>query len=517
MDRVQIMFGEPMNLKKLVTVAVLFLLVAVTMGSATVRSCDSLTFSSDADRFDGQRLSCAFTSDFNTDAIQLDISQTELSDRIPSGDAEQNLEVSVQKQKSEAVYGFRDTGLESVKLFTYAEQDVDVLCADTTATKQAKVEDAIEGTAYDIDDSGAGDYHLTTADYYAKEVLTWSGCVMRTGYIRVGAHLGSVAEIDSSPSVTWETHWTYSAGSTSDSATITNSDIGEQETTQLGDYVTIQWTGNQRGGDIAPSPTDELIVHSNQWEGLNWDHPLRVIDRNNWRNWKDSISDLSRNVESGVKRQITSDDRVTESINNQAQTAMAEHSSSELLQEYDGELSGTSLDGATLNLRMDQIAFPTFQVDFAVCQYIPGSTPCDALITVQKDVGVPEITDASSDEFQELGTGTIEVTAENVGDAEGSFSLRIENCGSDFAISDNSQRFRLDAGESTVATFTISLVSTSSDQKEITGTCDVQMKELNTGETDRWENVQVTGVQQNECEPGEQFIKVKETSGREHV
>lgn len=97
-----------MNLTKLAVIAVM--LVALTsMASATVRSCDSLSFSSDADRFDGQQLSCAFTSDFNTDAIQLDISRTELSDRIPSGDAEQNLELSVEQQRSEAVYRFRDT------------------------------------------------------------------------------------------------------------------------------------------------------------------------------------------------------------------------------------------------------------------------------------------------------------------------------------------------------------------------------------------------------------------------
>ncbi len=302
------------NLLSFTTLFIVFLTFATT-ASAMVRSCDSLSYSSNSDQFSGDQLTCAFTSDFATDAIQLD-----LSNQIPNGQADQSLELSVTKQTSKAVYGFRSTGLEPVTLFHYEEDSVDVLCSDSVATKQAKVEHVIGGNAYDID--GSGD--LSTADYYAKELLNWNGCEMRTGYIDTTDQLASVAEIDSSPNIVWETTWRYQAGSKSDTVTITNGDVGAQESTSIGRYTTITWTGN-----------------------LQWDEPLEVINENNYNTWHSDISTLSHNVEMRVKRQITTNNAVTEAVNREAFDAVAPHTSSEF---HGGTFDGTSLSGATLNI-----------------------------------------------------------------------------------------------------------------------------------------------------------------------
>ena len=87
------------NLLSFTTLFIVFLTFATT-ASATVRSCDSLSYSSNSDQFSGDQLTCAFTSDFATDAIQLDLSQTDLSNQIPNGQADQSLEFSVTKQTS---------------------------------------------------------------------------------------------------------------------------------------------------------------------------------------------------------------------------------------------------------------------------------------------------------------------------------------------------------------------------------------------------------------------------------
>ena len=147
---------------------------------------------------------------------------------------------------------------------------------------------------------------------------------MRTGYIDTADQLASVAEIDSSPNIVWETTWRYQAGSKSDTVTITNGDVGAQESTSIGRYTTITWTGN-----------------------LQWDEPLEVIDENNYNTWHSDISTLSHNVEKRVKRQITTNNAVTEAVNREAFDVVAPHTSSEF---HSGTFDGTSLSGATLNI-----------------------------------------------------------------------------------------------------------------------------------------------------------------------
>lgn len=495
---------------KLAVVAVL-LVAFVSAGSATVQSCDSLTFSSDADRYDGELLTCAFTSDFNTDSLVLDYPRTELSDKFPNGEADQGLEVSVTQQESRAVYGFRQTGQEPVSYFDYYEDMVDVSCLDGTNVVKEKIEKHLRDNTdiYDIDGSGG----ISTGDYYGARAITWNGCEYRVGYVEMGEQLASVGQISSSPDIVWSTEWTYSAGEKSYSTTVSNGEVGDQETTQLGDYGTVQWTGNKRGGDIAPSPTDEMIAHTNNPSNVGWSQSLQVIDSNNYDQWQDSISGISPLLEKRVKDEITTDDAVTEAVDNLADEAVRPHSSSELMPDENKKVSdlgysGDGLSGGTLDLSMNQIAFPSFQVYFDVCQYLPTDTSCDSLITVQKDVGIPQIDGLSSEKFSELGSGTIDARISNVGSARGSFSARVQNCGSDFAVSDSSHRFLLGEGQSTTETFTISLISTSSEQKTISSSCEVQVKELNTGETVT-DSVEVTGEQQNECEPESESIKVK--------
>lgn len=466
--------------------------------SATTTSCDQLTFGSNSDNplLSGEILSCSFTSDFSTDEINIDIPSSELSDDYANGEVQNSLGVKVTEQENYARYGFRDTGLRDGYKFEYAEERVDIGCLDSAEEVQAKTVEAIGDDAVD----------LGNLDYYGDKKIGFGNCYSIVGYIERGEKLASFGEISSSPNLVFETEFTVDNGERTYTRTISNSEIGQGSSTTIADgQAGIYWTGNKRGGEVAPSPTDEMIAHNNDWEESNG---FRVVNRNDYQVWRSDISSLYDSVKSRMQGELYSDEAVTSNINAKLEEAVSPHSSSEFT---DSRFRGSDMESGSMELDMSQLAFPSFQIDFAVCQYLETESDCGDFISIKQNVGIPEISDVSSSKFKEMGSGEIDVTYENVGSARGSFEASVEQCGSGFSISDNSQRSVLQAGESTTASFQISASSQSFQEKELTSSCDVSVTEINSQRSDS-ASVDVTAVQQNECTPGDQFVKVKENS-----
>lgn len=474
-----------------------FVLGIMAQGSATVTSCDEFTFSSnsDASKLNGDKLSCSFTSDFTDDSIDISVPASEITDKF-DGESLNDISVEVSMQENYIRYNFRDTGKDPVQYFQYAEQEVDIKCTDDEATVRAKINDAVSDDLYEIGGS----------NWYSKGKLGWGGCYREVGYIDDGQQLATVGEIDSSPNLVWVTEWKVSNGEETHTVNLSNSEIGEGVSNKLAPEVYATWTGSKTGGETAPTPTDEVILHNNEWDG----NGFRVGNEDRYNEYTEAIPGLIDNVENHMEGEY-GEEAVTNNINSLASEAVEPHSNSEFT---DATFEGSDIGTGFLEIRNDQIRFPEFQIDFGVCQYLETGTPCDSFITVEKSVGVPEIQSITSQKFGELDTGYVDVTFENVGSSSGSFSTRLTGCGDNFAISDNSKRSALSAGESTTETFTISASSTSFEQSELTSSCSVEVEELNSGESVTG-SVDVTAVQENECDPGEPYIKVKQNDAGE--
>lgn len=117
-----------------------------------------------------------------------------------------------------------------------------------------------------------------------------------------------------------------------------------------------------------------------------------------------------------------------------------------------------------------------------------------------------QITDVQAESFQELSSGDVEVNIQNTGSSEIGFSIGLEECSDHFSSTSLARSNNLDPGEETTETFEVSGSSTSETEKRITGTCTVEAKNLATLQTVE-ESFEVTLIQQNECDPGDETVE----------
>lgn len=460
--------------------AALFLTLVLFTGfsTATITSADSITYNSNNEFFDGEVYAVSVFADQATDKIDITIGESELSQQA-DGEVNQDLQIDFTHQSNELVYS-TSSSPELRKVYTvvpYHEEEFNTKDAAITAIKSRCMD-------LNLDGYGSGTYN----SYYDINDLSYNWeiyCFQRNSY------LGLPAYIDNPDEIFTATAELRADGKTVQSATLSNGDAGDGAVTDLGDHAKIVWNGNLDTGAAKPDNSRVLGLYSNQYDG-SW----RVINQQAYEDYKTYIGGgQAFDLLEDWRSPDNSMDGVQAAnlVNDRAQDA-SEEASSTTSDLVNAEVSDSSFDTGSFTYDTPELlSYPSFTV------YVDAGE--NGYIEVTKPTGVPEITSSSGTEIQEGDEGRVTATVENVGDGEGQFSGRLSSCGPGFSIVDDQDKKNVDPGQSVSYSFDVAFSSTSSESREITGSCTF---EVNGVEESDSTSVQVTGIQQSECTPGDQ-------------
>jgi len=489
---------------------ILSLFLVAGMAAASVTSVDRLEYTSEgSDFWDGPVFIISMTSNYDTNEFNLQLdNDRDLSTLVdPTSSVQNDITVEVENQKTEAVYTLRDTGkkdIHKVEPYTFWVYPDGIPSLD-----EDEIADLIESNDK-IDDciDISGDGVVGSLDYVGKDGFNGWDYGYKVYCLQKGEPLGNVGEISSDPNDVFSTNWVVKNDEgVIDQAVISNGDMGNSVTQQLGQNVKIQFEGSASTGRNSPVPTDELVLQKPENTGY------KIIQRDNYRDYRNSFDVLSR-IKEWAKGQGVSGEEIASNINAQATDAATQHSSSEFLPGSDTDndgntevndisFTGSGFENGELRLEIDDLVFPRYQIAARACRKASGET-CNAMVQIEKSVGEPSIVGTAGDEFTELQQGEITLTYENVGDSEGSFEATVLECKDPLTFAGISQRASLEPGETHTDSFVISGDSSDDSQTDYSRQCTFQVKETNTGETAS-ASVNVDFSQKSTCTPGERF------------
>ena len=460
----------------LILVSVLLL---TGVGSATITSVDSITYNSNNEFFNGEVYAVSVASDQSTDKIDIFLDRDELSQQV-DGEVNQDLEIDFTDQSTELRYSTSSSSeLRPVYTFTpYHESGF---------TSKENAVDAIRASCFDLNDDGEGSGHWNAYyDGLSKEYEI--RCFQEDTY------LGTPAYIDNPDEIFTTEARLQASGKNLQTATLSNGDVGTGVVTDLGSHAKIRWNGNLDTGASTPDNTRVLGLSANRYDG-SW----RIVSDQAYRDYKSYLENQAHDTLQDWADGDNSGWAAAEWLNDRAWSAAEVDESSELAYTT---VSDSSFRGGEFTYDTeDLLVYPMFTV------YVDAGE--DGYIEVTKPTGTPEITSTSSDDIEELGTGQISATVENVGNGEGSFSARVTECSSGFTSSDDQRTKTVPRGSSVSYSFDVSFQSTSRDQQEVGGSCTVEVQDTGSSASDST-SISVTGVQASECTAGEQSITVNE-------
>lgn len=449
-------------------------------GAATITSVDSITYNSNNDFFNGEVFAISVSSDQATDKIDIHLDQSEL-DQVTDGDVNQDLTIDFTHQNTELRYSTTpSSSLRRIETFVpYHEKGFESKDAAITG---------IKANCYDLNLNGEGSgvynqYYDAGSFSYKWEIYCFQN----------DKNLGIPAYVDNPEEIFTTEVELQASGKTVQTATLSNGDAGQGRITDLGQHAKIAWNGNLDTGASKPDNSRILALYANRYSG-SW----RVINEDAYEDYKtyvgggqafDTLQDWAAGRHSGWK--------AVEWINNRAWSAAEVDASSDLA--YASTSGSGFTSGEFIYDTEDLLVYPTFTV------YVDAGE--NGYIEVSKPTGEPEIVSTSGSEIEELGTGEVSATVRNVGDGQGSFSARLTSYSDGFTFSDDQRTKTVYPGQTVSYSFDVSFQSTSSEQRQIDGSCTVQVKGVEESDST---SVQVTGIQASECTAGEQSISVNE-------
>lgn len=464
--------------------AALFLALALFTGfsSATITSVDSITYNSNNDFFSGEVYAISVSSDQATDKIDIHLDQSEL-EQATDGEVNQDLTIDFTHQNTELRYSTtQSSNLRNIQtVLPYHERGFD--------SKQDAV-DAIKANCFDLNLNGEGSgvynqYYDAGSFSYKYEIYCF----------QADQYLGTPAYLDNPEEIFTTNVQLQASGKTAQTATLSNGDAGQGRVTDLGQHAKIMWNGNLDTGASKPDNSRVYALHANRYSG-SW----RIINQQAYDDYQtyvgggqafETLQDWSAGENTGWQ--------AADWLNNRAWDAAAVDESSELAYTTVADSSWNS--GAFTYDTEDLLVYPTFTV------YVDAGE--NGYIEVSKPTGEPSIVSTSSEDIEELGTGTVSATVENTGNAEGSFSARITSCSDGFTFSDTQKTETVSPGSTVSYSFDVSFQSTDRDRQEISGSCTVEVQDTGSSVSDST-SVSVTGIQASECEAGAQSVSVNE-------
>jgi len=462
-------------LRRVTSVLALIVLFA-GFSSSTVTSADSISYNSNNEFFDGDVYAISVTADQATDKIDINIGASELSEKV-DGEVNQNLQIDFTSQNTELKYSTTSSPeLRNVRTVApYHEEDF--------SSEQDAI-DAIKSKCMDLNLNGEGSG--TYSSYYDFSDLSYNYeifCFQKNKY------LGTPAYIDNPDEIFTAKAELVADGKTVQSATLSNGDAGVGAVTDLGQHAKIRWNGNLDTGAAKPDNTRVLGLYSNKYAN-GW----KVVNQQTYEDYKTYIGggQAFDNLESWRNAEMTGT-QAANLVNDRAQDAASEASSStsELV---NAEVSDSSFNTGSFTFDTeDLLSYPSFTV------YVDAGE--NGYIEVTKPTGTPEILSTSGAEIKEGDEGQVQAIVENVGDGEGQFSARLSSCGEGFSIVDDQDTKTIPAGQSVSFSFDVAFGSVSSDSKEVSKSCTLEVNGVDSSDST---SVSVTGVQQSECSPGDE-------------
>lgn len=489
---------------ELILSAVIVLLFSAT-AAASVTSADIIEFESNHDFYDGPVYLISTVSNYNTDEFEFFLDNRELSEGV-SGETENTVTLDIVSQESRAVYGMRDPGREPIWIPEATTFTIDAPFWSSLEEKHNHIQnnEEVQNICWDLEGDG-----ISQSDYFAYDSIDGFNYQIRIYCVTRTQQLGTVGEIASDPNDVFETEWELRNNEGKiERATISNADMGDGQCERIGPNSRVCFQGILSSGENSPTPTDELILHSND---IPENNGFRIIDREHYRDYQNSIPHMSSRIDQWGSDSSSwffgtgmEAEDVTRAVRENAEKAASPHADSEFT---DARFTGQDIGSGRIEVDLNNGIWPQFTVELRACRSVDLSE-CDAFVNIQRTVGQPQITEVDSTKFSELETGEIELTYQNVGSEEGSFAARVIECGEDFSFTGVSQRAVLNPGQSTTVNLPIGFSTTDETEEEIIDECTVEVEELGTGQTVT-DQVEVVGQQQSECLAGEQFRRTQ--------
>jgi hypothetical protein len=461
--------------KHITVLSIIFVLISGA--AATTLSVSDIEYESNSEFFNGELIAIELVADDSTETLQTTIPASQISESV-EGETSQDVEIEITENRRSVEYGLEP-----------ATNKIDVREGTTVHAPDFNSEEEIQDWAADYCVGGTYAYKQTR--YWNTKYDAW--CVADTG--KVGT-VGEFREDSTSPRSQFEVTYQLNVeGQPSESVTLSNSDVGQGVSADLGSNAKIQYLGNY---ELSTSPegtsSGALALHSNSFPG-NW----RVISEDRYTQYRNYINyNLEDDLVDWANGDKTESD-IQDTYSSYVSSASSPHTSHELsdARTVDGSLNSGVLEYTPAS----HLFHPSFMV------YINAGE--NGYLTINRPTGVPEIVSTEGGEAGEFDSGEITLTARNQGDYEGQFSARISSCSDNFDFDSDPRSANLGSGETTDFSFTVGFDSGSYEQQEIDGSCTVELSEVSTGETVST-SVDMVGVQETECTEGKKTPGVYE-------
>jgi hypothetical protein len=262
------------------------------------------------------------------------------------------------------------------------------------------------------------------------------------------------------------------------SATLTNQN---QRSAWVGNNVYASWSGNLGSGETCPSASGQGIaaIYQNGWNSVDSAKVTQFVA-------------LDANLKTCMAAVGNKQGECIDPYNAVANAAL--YSSKRLTSDGGTTASaGGSLSSGQVTLPLSRmLAYPVITMRIKA-DYLGVVIP----------VGIPKINSVSSPAFYSGTTGTISATISNIGDGDGSFAYSAV-CSSPFQATGTSQSISVSKGQSQTVFIPITVSATGS--QDTSGTCTVNVYDLNNANNKDVATVTVIGKPIAVCSPVGQLI-----------
>lgn len=447
----------------------MFAMVLMVGGAAatTVSLSDIKYESSNAEFFDGSLIAIEMTADDSTEELQIqNVPASSISSRI-QGETNQDIQIEASQVDKWVEYSTSDTNKGAINRWSAVKKQ-----------GFASKEDAKEWMYSNCDSPAYIDKYLdwTIYDYEVH-------CFQKGEKL---AEVGDFREDSSSPRSQFKVEYELSIdGQPSTSAILSNNDVGQGKTAELGSQARIKYLGSY---SLSTSPegtsSGAMAAQSDDFTS-GW----RVISEDDFNTYDDFVdtemSSLLKEYGNGVQTQ----QQIENKVNGIAQEAVSEHSTHPL---SEARVKDSGINSAVLEYTPDQPMLHPSMI-----MYLDAGQQDSDAVTISKSAGVPEIQSVTGGEVNELGRGSINVVAKNAGSEEGEFNVRITSCTDGFTFDDAPRQSNIPAGSTEEFNLQVGFDGESGTD-DISGACEVELEESTTG-VSATRSAELTGVQEGQC------------------
>lgn len=447
-----------MRFNKLGIFLLLFLTLCIPLTSGAVGGLSEATIRSNFFGFEKAWIVDFVSDGFTTDRIDAFFTPSDFEDE--SGTAtKQSLRISAKTRPTSCEWSLKEDTSSNPDIYEYEPiTDSEWFWNENVNTVNQRLA------------SEMGCAILPGTSFEWKAVTTFGAGKTTVWCVKINEKLATVGQFKNKFTRA-ETDWTVTAeGKSPQKATISNSDIGDGKSSSIGDRVFVQWQGFAGTGKSCPLTEDSIPIHSN-----NFNDGWKVASRGNYDSYARFHSQISDKIGDWSDGRLTTE-------NFRSQLSSFANGAIQSDSDFGGfRTISSSVSNGKISVDLgEQIVYPQFRLiidaDYLELD-IPSGEPELSKDFLGKCLPGKEV------KFTEGSAGILKVEANNIGEGEGGFNVRVVSCSNGFSSSTPSRELILDEGDSKIIDFQI-IGSTTQNQAKLTGSCTIEMKESLTQETD---------------------------------